>query len=58
MKNAPSNQILLLSSTPPPSEEIRKLSQCDEIPSNLSMEHFWCQNPMGFHEILAFYATG
>ena len=43
MINTPSNKILLLSSTTPPPKEIRKLSQCNEILFNLSMEHFWRQ---------------
>ena len=58
MINAPSNKILPLSSTPSPPEEIRKLSQCNEILFNLSMEHFWRQNTMDFHGILAIAATG
>ena len=58
MINAPSNKILPLSSTPSPPEEIRKLSQCNEMFFNLSMEHFWRQNTMDFHGILAIAATG
>ena len=46
--NAPSNKIAPLSSTTPPPEDIRKLSQCSEILFNLRMEHFWRQNTMGY----------
>ena len=56
--NDPSNKIVPLSSTTPPPEEIRNLSQCNEILFNISMEHFWRQNTMGFHEILTIGATG